>query len=255
MPRLMSVGHRYEHAPIVEAIIDFRCELPAHVGLDRLAQITHMHADVYPTAEQQVELVAQVNVADGAVSGSAQSRQVGHLFRRADGKRAIQSGLDHFAYSWLPPYDEWQPFVAETEEWWLRYREIASPTMISRIGVRYINRVNVPAATVEIGDYLRTNLQLSPLLPQLLGSFLLQCVIPLEEYSAMCRITSTMVPPEGADETSLILDIDVWREISIDLAEEVGIDDRVDSTLADLRRAKNFVFEASITDATRSLIN
>lgn len=254
MPRLMSEGHRYRHAPIVEAIIDLHCSLPPDVDLGKLAHLTDGDDD-YPTHEPRVELTAQLEVDGEEFSGTSNSRQVGHLFRRADGTHAVQAGLDRFAFSWLPPYDEWQPFVEETERWWLKYKELAAPTMLNRVSVRFINRINVPAASIEISDYLRTNLQISALLPQTLNSFLLQAVVPLDRFSSMSRITSTLVPPDQPSGTSIILDIEVWRDLTLDLAGDKNHDTEINEALADLRRAKNYVFEASITDATRSLIN
>jgi uncharacterized protein (TIGR04255 family) len=63
-----------------------------------------------------------------------------------------------------------------------------------------------------------------------------------------------MVPPPSEEHTSLILDIDAWREVDISFATSVG-EERLREALNELHDAKNYVFEACITDATRGLIS
>jgi uncharacterized protein (TIGR04255 family) len=248
-PRFMAKGYRYDHAPIVEALIELRCQLPDDVDLDLLAHLTDAEP-AYPTAEPRVEFTAQIE----GLSANLASRQLGHMFRRSDGARAVQAVLDRFVYSWLPPYESWEPFVAEAEEWWLKYRRLARPQHINRIGVRFINKIEIPAPQIEISDYLRTNVQLSPVLPQELEGFFMQTAIQLTKYSSKCHIVSTLVPPSGPDRTALILDIDVWKDVDLPVPSD-HLDDVINSSLQELRAAKNFVFEASITDATRMVIS
>jgi len=245
----MAKDYRYANAPIVEALIELRCQLPPETTLDVLGQLAD-DDPTYPTAEPRVEFTAQIEGSSAGIAG----RQLGHLFRRSDGLRAIQAVLDRFIYSWLPPYETWEPFVAEAEEWWLKYRQLARPQHINRVGVRFINKIEIPAPQVEISDYLRTNVQLSPVLPQELEGFFMQTAILLTEYSSKCQIVSTVVPPSGPDRTALILDIDVWKDVDLPVPSD-QLDEVINSSLSELRAAKNFVFEASITDATRMVIN
>jgi len=79
-------------------------------------------------------------------------------------------------------------------------------------------------------------------------------VVPLLNLDASATITSTVVPPYSPDTTSLILDIDTWRRLDVPLSGDTESERLLDA-LNELRVAKNFVFEACITDATRGLIN
>jgi uncharacterized protein (TIGR04255 family) len=248
-PRFMATNHRYANAPIAEALIELRCQLPDDVDLGTLGHLTDGESD-YPSKEPRIEFTAQIE----GISGNLASRHLGHVFRRADGARAVQAALDRFVYSWLPPYESWDPFVAEAEEWWLKYRRLARPQLINRISVRFINKIEIPTTRIEISDYLRTNVQLSPALPQELAGFFMQTVIPLPNYSSTCQIVSTLVPPSSSDHTALILDIEVWKDTNQPVPGD-QLDDVINSSLRQLRTAKNFVFEASITDATRMVIS
>jgi uncharacterized protein (TIGR04255 family) len=106
---------------------------------------------------------------------------------------------------------------------------------------------------IEIKDYLRTSPEISPALPQTLTGYFMQVQIPLPDYTAMVNINSTIVEPPTPNTTSLILDIDTFRQVELSPSSE-SFDDELEEGLTELRRAKSFVFEGCITPATREMI-
>ena len=252
VPASLRLDRHYEHAPIAEAIIELQCDLPAEVTLEDLARV--VDREVFTSESPAVFISGQIEVSPDGIKGDTTGQQIGHLYRRSDGLRAIQSRLNGFAYSVLAPYDRWETFSSEAWEHWQTYRDIARPTKVSRLGVRFVNRIDVPQASIEIKDYLRTSVDVSPYLPQITASYFLQVVVPLLSFDASATITSTVAPPPSPDATSLILDIDTWRLLDISLEGDAE-SERLREALNELRAAKNFVFEACITDATRGLIS
>ncbi len=146
-------------------------------------------------------------------------------------------------------------FRSEAESFWQTYFTVAHPRKAIRLGVRYVNQIDVPTDYIEITDYLRTAISISPFLPQGLSSYFLQATIPLPMFDAEATVTSTFVPPRIPGGVSLVLDIDCWRPV--DFVFEPGRNglEAIRDGLDILRDAKNFVFEACITDATRGLIS
>jgi uncharacterized protein (TIGR04255 family) len=252
VPTPLRLDRHYDHAPITEAIIELSCVLPTDVTLEDLTHV--VDRQVFTSEGQAVLISGRIEVGPNGIKGDTSGEQIGHLYRRNDGLRVIQSRLNGFAYSVLAPYDRWETFSAEAWEHWQVYKDIARPTKVSRLGVRFINKIDIPQASIEIKDYLRTAVDVSPYLPQVTASYFLQVVVPLLTFDASATITSTVLPPSSSDATSLILDIDTWRllDVSVDDDAESG---RLQEALNDLRAAKNFVFEACITDATRGLIS
>lgn len=240
----------YPYAPIVEAIIDIKCDVSPTTTLDDLRSM--VANDQYPTVEPLITVTNLLNVSDKGIEGSAQGGQMGHVFRRSDGLRVIQARHDGFAFSCLAPYDRWESFAQEAEGFWHRYREVAEPSRATRLGVRFVNKISAPGDRIEIKDYLRTAVDVSPYLPQMVENFFLQVRVPLPRFRAMVAITSTAMSEEP-DITSLILDIDTSQEVSLDL-QGGAAGTEIGEGLATLRKAKNYVFEACITDATRRLI-
>ena len=246
------MGRRYDHAPITEAIIELTCSLAPAVTLEDLAHVAD--PDVFTSTSPAIMISGRIDVSSDGIKGDTSGEQIGHVLRRSDGLRLIQSRLNGFAYSALAPYDRWESFSAEAWQHWLAYKRVAQPTRASRLGVRYVNKIDIPQASIEIKDYLRTAVDVSPYLPQLTAQYFLQVVVPIFKFDAFATITSAVAAPSSPDTTSLILDIDAWREFDISLDSGAG-DERIREALETLREAKNYVFEACITDATRGLIS
>jgi uncharacterized protein (TIGR04255 family) len=195
-----------------------------------------------------------VDVSEATIKSDTSGERVGHIFRTQDGRRFIQSRLNGFSYSVIPPYDRWESFSGEAWTNWTNYKTVAQPVKTTRIGVRYVNRIDVPSASIEIKDYLRTAVDVSPYLPQAVSSYFLQVVVPVSRFNASATITSTLAPPPAENMTSLILDIDIWRIVELSLDSTEG-NDSLREQLESLRVVKNYVFESCITDATRGVIS
>ena len=248
----VRTGRHYAHAPITEAVIEVRCELPSDVSLDDLKRVADPAQ--FSLVGPSLQISGQVNVSEAGITGNTSGEQIGHVFRRNDGRRLIQARLNGFAFSAFTPYDRWEIFSGEVWSNWLNYQSVARPIRATRLGVRYVNRIDVPQSTIEIKDYLRTAVDVSPYLPQIIAGYFLQIVVPLPRFDASATIVSTIVPPPSEYTSSLILDIDTWRDVDITLASSAGYEGLRDQVEV-LREAKNYVFEACITDATRGLIS
>lgn len=245
------MGQHYPRAPIVEAIIEIRCGLPRETTLAELA-LAADPAD-FPVVQKRVIVTGRLDVGPQGIASSTTGEQTGHVFRSHDDHHVLQSRLDGFAFAMVSPYSDWDSFTGLAERHWYRYRDVAKPLRAQRVGVRYINRIEVPGAHVEVKDYLRTAVDVSPYLPQLMNSYFLQVGIPLPQFRAFATVTSTIMEAETVSGTGLILDIDTWQDVNIDL-EETDAGAQIEERLKTLRNAKNYVFEASITDSTRRLI-
>jgi uncharacterized protein (TIGR04255 family) len=244
---------RYSRAPIIEAVIEIRVSLDPSITLSRLARIEKRESQRYPNVQKRMEVQGEIGLQETGVSASAVGSQTGHVLTSRDEKYIAQIRMDGFSCSRLAPYESWTPFHNEAMRLWALYRQVASPKIVNRLGVRYINRLDIPSQIIEIKDYLRTSPEISPALPQTLAGYFMQIQVPLPEHTAMVNINSTIVEPPTPNTTSLILDIDTFRQVELSTSSE-SFDDDLEKALAELRRAKNFVFEGCITPATREMI-
>ena len=173
----------------------------------------------------------------------------GYLFRSADTKQAVQALRDGFSFSRFRPYEEWDTFSKEARTLWERYAALAKPDKVTRIGLRYINRLELPLPFDDFKEYLLTGPEIAPELPQGLASFFFRVVIPIDEAKAFGVITETTVESEATKTVvPLILDIDVFRTGAFPVAA-----DKLWPSFDQLREAKNRLFFKSLTDKAKDL--
>jgi uncharacterized protein (TIGR04255 family) len=245
----MADWPRFLNAPITEALLDIKAKLPAGVDLTRLAAFQEAVKDRYPARRERSSWQGGFQFKPGEVpevvhpSGGPD----GYLFTSGDGQRIVQARLDGFTFNRLKPYDKWESFRNEAREQWDRYREIATPEIVSRVALRYINRLEIPLPMKDFREYILTTPEIAPKVPQGLARFFMRLVIPDEKSRSVAIVTQTM---EDIKEQvlPLIFDIDVSREgaFAANGAEMWEV-------LEQLRDYKNEIFFNSITEKTKEL--
>jgi uncharacterized protein (TIGR04255 family) len=252
MPGL-DMGRRYKKAPISQAILQFHVTAPDSLKLGDLSGL--VFGDNFGEPNPIFSLEGQFQFTDGQVASQTREDQVGFAFVREGGDRVVQAGARWFTFVWVRNYTDWVDFLREAEAAWLKYRQVAGPEYLTDVGVRFVNRIPMPERAVEIKDYLRLSVDVPAYLPQSVNSLFMQVDVPLPQQNVTATITSSMLPAD--DEVGpgggLLLDIDVKAPLGMPVTDE-RFDDSLRATLQRLRLAKNYVFEACITDATRGLI-
>lgn len=244
----MHSARHYPRAPITEAIIDLRVIQNPELTVDALRSVHDNDKALYPTAEPLNAAQSLLILGPNTTTSTAHQQHIGFIFRRHDGLQIQQARLDGFSMSQLAPYPHWEEFRDETRRRWTVYQQVAKPVAIARVGVRYINRLDIPQASADYRDYLNTGPKIAPGLPQHLPGYFMQAMLPFEALGSMALVTETILQPANPTTTSIILDIDIFRE---GLASEV--DDALWEFIEKLRDLKNEIFEACITDKAREL--
>src|SRR5262249_31475046 len=130
------------------------------------------------------------------VARTARSHR-GYQFTRADERRVLTTKLDGFSYSALAPYDRWRTFIQEARELWQLYRDAFHPTVVTRVALRYINRINIPLGTtglVRLEDYLQTYPQIADdLTPNTMSGFIMQVQIPQPDIESTLIVNQAVV--------------------------------------------------------------
>ena len=180
---------------------------------------------------------------------TATTQAVGYLCRSVDGLHIYQARTNGFTFSRLAEYTSFAEVSGEARRLWEKYRAIATPTDITRIALRYVNRLDIPLPVQDFSTYLRTAPQLSSDLPQGLSGYFMQLQLPMPDLQGACVINQTIIePPAKPNTVAVVLDIDVFRTSGVATDET-----RLWEQLEQLRNEKNRVFEACITDDARRL--
>ncbi len=245
----MEPRKHYSRSPIAEAVINLRVELPDGVALTTLTGVHQPIEADYPKLQDILVFQGQMT-ASPSVATTASQTQIGYGCLSGDEKQAFQARLDGFTFSRLAPYDCWETFRDEAMRLWHIYRELTQPKAITRVAIRYINRVDVPLPLGDLKEYLRTVPEVSPDLSQGLSGYFMQLQIPQEDIKGMLVLNEAIVPPTQPDSVSILLDIDLYQEIDIP-HDEAGLWAAIEK----LHDRTDLVFEACITDRTRELIH
>lgn len=242
----MTSDRHYRNPPITEAVIDI--QVAPSDNLTVLEQVHIGEETHYPVVEKLSTHTGEVVFGPEQAAATASSQPLGYLYCDADRIQVVQARKNGYTFSRLAPYPHWGVFSMEARRLWDKYRTAIDPTTITRVAVRYINRIDIPLPLKSFGDYLRTVPQLSPDLPEGLSSYFMQLVIPLTDIKCSGIINQTIIEPAKPDVVSVVLDIDIFR--AIDLPDN---ENQLWALLEELRDAKNKVFEACITDEARRL--
>lgn len=248
----MNDFHVFPNAPITEAILDIKVKLPDGVGLDIFDEFQEKIKDRFEDRKTKYSLRVGFMFSPGKDETTPnvvpKEKIEGYLFQSKKENKIVQARLDGFTFNKLRPYENWAQFHAEARELWKLYNKIAKPISVDRIALRYINRIEIPLPFEDFSEYILTNPQIAPGLPQSLSHFIMRIEIPNDEIGAIAIITQTMQRQTETHKLPLIFDIDAIKEANY-TNEDSGMWD--DFNL--LRRFKNKIFFNSITEKTKEL--
>lgn len=248
----MIQKRHYSRAPITEALIDIRVLAADSITLQDLQKLSTMLESNYP--QRQDMFMGQVEIGPSS-DGTATTVHIGYIFRELNGRHVVQARLDGFTFSRLAPYESWTPFRDEAKRVWEIYRSVVKPKVVTRVAVRYINRLDLPLPIMELTDYIVNSPDVPPGIPfGALSGFFMQLQIPQPDIDSMLVInqvlpTTREEDSDSSEQVSVILDFDLFREGNLNPSE-----DQIWEHLERLHERKNMAFEASITDSTRRLI-
>ena len=238
---------QYKRPPITEAVIEIRLEQ----SLTR-TEVDNLHQRFKSEYAFSEDFVAfGVEVVPAARRASFEEQSSGYRLSSADRTDVLLVTSGHMTCSRLAPYVGWDKFRARAEAHWRTWKRVAGYRKIKRIGVRFINRIDIPAAAgkvVEIRDYLRVYPEASAV--ERMVGYAMQISGILEEDNCRLVINSGLVPSPLVDHASVVLDVDVSRE-----GDPPQRDDEMWALIDRIRLHKNCIFEASVTDKARELFN
>lgn len=232
-------------APIAEALIDIRVLPREGIAADVFIPLKNNLANTYPKSSPMRSFEARFQMDQGKVSAeNTVQSNVGWLFEAQGRKSVAQFRVDGFTYNKLQPYTRWEDVFSEAYRLWHLYVDTAKPLEVTRMAVRYLNRLQLPAAT-ELRDYLEAPPLLPAPIPQTIREFLTRVVVFDTNRNASAIITQALEAALDVRVTPVLLDIDAFREAAIR-----PDDASMPQIFEQLRRLKNDIFYASITEKT-----
>ncbi len=236
----------YPNPPITEAVLEIKVSVPADFATAQIEQL-HELLPGYPTKKKR-RTVESIFPVEGDTAPKTTSTDTGYFFTSENGKQIVQARPDGFALSQLNPYQGWELFSGEAKQLWVQYKRIVQPIAVVGLGLRFVNRLDLPWPFNDFKEFLATAPEVSPKMDQRLSNFVMMIETPQNDIGALLRLTEALVPPPNEDLVSILLDIDIHKNENLSCE-----DDAIWTSLEQLRNRKNEIFEACITDKTREL--
>ena len=256
----MVEHRRYRNPPIEEALCEFRFEPGQEWDLTLPGKLHARLGDEYggkPREQRVVEANLEVPKGDRPPNLKLGQHLAKVQFLTEVGNRLVGVGPDALSVHMLRPYQDptrndesgWVEFEPRIQRALSAYWEVARPKGVSRIGVRYINKIVIPSGDLaEMGQYLRSSMPVVAGLPRVPSA-----VMSRGEYVYADGVR--MVLTQGSVDVAsgrvgFMLDIDfIWEK-----QEPIGELEALQLARA-LRVREREAFEAIITDKARELFD
>ncbi len=201
---------RYKKPPIIEALCEFRFEGSQPWDWTVPGLVYEKIREQFPKKRQENILEIAIQPGQDKILQQMKAGVPKMQFLRDDESALIQVGPDLLAINQLRPYPSWLTFKLMILENMRVYREIAEPKALKRIGLRYINRIEIPNEKIQLDEYFQTLPQVPRSIPQDLQSFLLQIEVPYNDPSGRLRLIFGTAPAETSGNLAFMLDLDFY---------------------------------------------
>ncbi len=244
----------YRKPPIVEALCEFIFVSKEEWDLLYVSLLREALKATYQSKpRRQTVLEAEIKQ-DGQEGETALRLKQGSgkvQFPREDGRQIVGVGQDQLSVHVMSPYPTWDSFRPKIVEALDAYKKIVDPVGIKRIGLRYINKIELQGdKPISLVDYFVS----PPSFPDGFEGEMVNFVSRREfayqdqPIKLLLNFAST---PESEGKYGFLLDLDmVWDQKD----EPLSLDHAI-AMVDDLRTRERDAFELLITDRTREIFD
>lgn len=236
----------YSAPPITEAVIEIKFSQPLEAN--KLSKLNVLLSKGHRQGQLVKSLVLDVELNEGESQPRASRTEVhGYRLEGADPAELLILWPQSIVLSQLAPYPGWDAFIARFRTAWKVMRRVGGYREITRVGVRYINRVDIPFEDGK-AEYEK-HLNIYPKLPESMESvdmYTVQTLSRLPDIGCSLRINSGRMPSPLINHASFILDIDIAKEQDLPM-KEGSLFELLDA----VRLEKNRIFEDCVSDLAR----
>ena len=241
----------YKHPPITEAVIGITFENQIDEG--ELLSVQEKFASSYPQHQAISNLKLKVNVdaENKSKTTAAVDEEVGHRRATPDMTQLLVLLPATLIVSQLAPYPGWDEFFGRFARDWKHWHRHIGFRQVKRIGVRYINRIDIPVTgeVLEHEEYLNV----FPKVPDTFGpmnAYGVQTSFYMADIGFNLSLNSALVPSPLLNHAAFVVDQDIYKDVDPPQSEK-----DIHALLNEIRLRKNQIFEACVSDKSRELFN
>jgi len=242
---LESHPQRYAFPPIVEVIFEVR--LAEEAGAPKIKKASDWLSGRYSNVALEDQIEAKLHFA----TRSAEFTDKPRIYKLTNWDQTEELVLSVTSCAWVrrAPYEGWDPYYGRIASELPVLLKALKTIKIERIGLRYINRIDVPKVDeiARYEDYLNFKIHSDGMLEPNAG---FQWTVKKEypELNLSANVQSSVVQPEIIGTIAFAFDIDIMSETDVPQSEA-----EILRKLPAMRYLKNAIFEAGITERARKL--
>ncbi len=241
------MSRKYSRPPIVEALCEFQFIPRQPWDMTIVGLFYEKIKEEFPEKQQQTTFEIDFRKKEGGVEqkvGSSPRMQ----FLSKNKTILVQTGPDLLVVNHLKPYPTWHKFYPIILKNLKQYQEIARPKSFKRIGLRYINKIEIAEKSVELADYFNYYPFLPEKLPQTHETFNVRVGIPFVEGRDRLLLTLASTSSKKPDSIAFVLDLD-YVMVSPEKVEIEKTEEWIEEAHTEIEKG----FEACITEKCRDL--
>lgn len=204
----MRKEKKYKYPPVNEALCEFQFESDSW-DLAVPGLVYERVQDTFPKRRPAKVVTVSLSPTSESLKQQVQTEERVR-FLRNDEKALIQVGRCFLAINHLKPYSSWREFLRLIEQGLTAYREIAAPKCIQRVGLRYINRIEIREKSIELENYFHFRPFVGPELLQDIDAFICGIQVPFEGSRDTLRLQLASTTAKDPDISVAILDLDYF---------------------------------------------
>lgn len=247
-PATQSEGYNYP--PVTEAVIGINFAEKLSKAL--LQSVSDSLSKNYPIHQPLQNINVKLDLSHLADKDPKNFTEVTEVHRRSsqDMTELALALPNSFVVSQLAPYPSWAIFSKRFMRDWKHVKRTLGYREINRIGVRYINRIDIPTtgSLVHHGQYLNVFPQVPEMLSPL-TAWAAQTTSYFQDINCKLTLNSGVVESPILNHRSFLLDLDIAREFDVPQNDK-----NIFALLEAMRLKKNQVFEACISQRARDEI-
>lgn len=240
-----SIRREYNTSPIIEAISEVYFS-KTNNDFSVWGNFNNKLKKIYPNVKEVLIPKTELKMDQEGKTRELVSPEKLYRFINKNKTQLVQANKDFVSVNQLKPYQNYKKFRSDTKKVLKSYIDVVSPKIVDRIGMRYINQINIGEESIELSDYFKFMPQIPTEVTEGINDVLLQ--IRFVPKGSKHLITTSL--RSGANESQTVFFLDIYDILPIN--NEVNLD-IILNILDEAHDNVERVFEGFITDKAREL--
>ncbi|MDI6803315.1 MAG: TIGR04255 family protein [Bacteroidota bacterium] len=243
-------SRKYINPPVIEIVCEIRFKVKNPNDISVPGRFYEKIKDEYPNKEELHEYEAKLEFSKEDIQQKVRTKLLGMQYKTNSGEKLIRVAPNMVSAHHIPPYSNWEKFIPTAKKAFDIFREIVQPDGIERIGLRYIDRVEVPKISFDLSEYFKIYPHIPKVEDRNITQFFMRLEMSFFNGRDVLILSIHKSQEKLADKTVIILD---WDYV-LAKPEEVSMDN-VLNWIEEAHDKVIEIFEESITDSCRQLFN